>query len=301
VSALGNNINYQIAVMLGYPGGSQSGTLWNASVNGKTGPVLSSSSLSPSAIETALKNDIADAPESNINVNDPAGNSISQVHGEFGTLSLMNALDTNLAAIRKQGFFRTNAALAVIFAANEADNCFIGSDDDDQVEQGWKVDFCNGASGKTPLTEQTVVNAVSSLQGTNPYLFGFIGYQTYPLTSGGQQIDEEERGDGYLDIATLTSGVVANMDPGSMDVGSNQQSQIIATGLANVGALAKSKLMLTTTFMLDPGAVSSTITVYINGVLQTSAQWTYDAGTNSVTIPGVASQDAVMINYFVLQ
>src|SRR5581483_1207997 len=77
VAALGS-INYQIGVMLGYPGGTQSGALWNS---GK-GPVLASSTLTATQIETALENDIADAPTANINVKDPAGQTISSVHGE---------------------------------------------------------------------------------------------------------------------------------------------------------------------------------------------------------------------------
>jgi hypothetical protein len=52
--------------------------------------------------------------------------------------------------------------------------------------------------------------------------------------------------------------------------------------------------------MLMAGTVASSITVYLNGTLQAQTQWSYDAGTNSVTIPGVASKDMVEIRYFVL-
>jgi hypothetical protein len=294
VAALGN-INYQIGVMLGYPGGTQSGTLWNSSKN-SGGPVLSSSSMTLAQIETALENDIAYAPTANINVVDPAGQTISSVHGEFGTLSLMNAFTaTNYAASQKAGFFRSNAALAVVFAANEADNCFIGADDDDALEATWKNDFC------AAVTAQGVVNAVKGAQGTNPYLFGFIGYETYPLTSAGAKIDEEEAGDGYVDVTNLTGGVTANLDPGNTVATSTQQATIIQNGLAGIGNLAKSKLNLTTTFMLQPNAVASSIMVYINGTFQAATQWTFDPATDSVTIPGVASKDMVEIRYYVTQ
>ncbi len=285
VTALGG-IDYQIGVVLAYPAGPSSGILFNSSSNGSAGPILASSKMSLANIQTDLGNDIALAPTANINIT-YLGVTYPSVHGEFGTLALMNALQpANLATMHRPG-----AALAVVFAANESDNCFIGADDTDTQEQAWKTDFCNG------VTAQGVITAVQGAQGANPYLFGFIGYGTDPLDSSGSTINEEEAGNGYLDIVKQTNGVLVNLDPSNTDLSPSAQTSAIQTGLGAVGTLAKSKLQLTTQFVLQPKAIASSIQVYDNGNLLPAAQWSYNASTNTVTIPGVASQDAIRILY----
>ncbi len=291
VTALGN-IDYEIGVMLAYPGGPSSGVLFNASSNGSTGPVLSSSTMSLANIQTALSNDISQAPISNISFSSNNVN-YSDVHGEFGTLALLNALQSpNLTNTRSTyNFFRPGAALAVIFAANESDNCFIDPTDTDGQEQSLKASLCGG------VTAQSVVSAVQSAQGSNPFLFGFIGYGTDPLNASGNTIDEQEAGHGYLDVVNQTQGVVGNLDPNSSTVGQSQQNQITQVALSNIGALAKSKLQLTTQFTISNKTIASSINVYVNGLLLPSNQWSYNSISFIVTIAGVQSKDVVQIKY----
>ncbi|MDB5037766.1 MAG: chromosome condensation regulator repeat protein [Bacteriovoracaceae bacterium] len=300
VAALGSGIDYQIGVMLGYPSGANSGTLFNASANGATGPVLSSSTMTIGAIQTALQNDINNAPTVNISAVDPNGDLIQDVHGEFGTLSLLNAVQNNLNSIRSDSranynFFRPGAALAIVFAANESDNCFLPANDTDTQEQTLKVQFCG--SGSNVVSVNSVEKAVQVAQNGSPYLFGFLGYGTDPLDSLGNVIDEEEAGHGYLDIVSQTSGVLANLDPGSKTVSSSVQNSIIQAGLQSVGNLANNKLQLKTVFQLNAGAIASSIQVFLNNSQLSANQFSYDATANAVTVPGVSALATVQIKY----
>jgi hypothetical protein len=102
-------VDYRIAVMNGHSAGTWSGSLYQKG----TEPLILDSELHAIA---QVKADLRKKMQN------PATEGASD-GGEMGLYSLMNGLNDNLSNMQSQGFFRNDAALAVIFVADENDIC----------------------------------------------------------------------------------------------------------------------------------------------------------------------------------
>ena len=98
--------------------------------------------------------------------------------GEFGMGSLLSGLDSaRLAESRAKGFFRTDAALAVVFVSDENDICaeypagVTPVFDPDGLEAPAKRRFCTVAAG---ITSARVLSRLRELQSGRPLVVGGI-------------------------------------------------------------------------------------------------------------------------------
>ena len=257
VAALPSDVNFQAAVLLAHgPKSSHMGNLYRYSSNDY---VLSSEVLSTSDIREQLRQNM----KYTAGDNDTDG-------GELGLYSLQQAITTNLAANRAKGFFRDDAALAVVFVADENDICSW-----DRAPNG--VTFVNDPNNKEipantkycgSLTYTGLVSELQSLQESRPLLVSGIIY-TDPDTApaGG----ENEIGYGYMEVINEANGLMIDLASGDY-----------TTGLEDIGYLAVQKLELNTEFNLSQsGFDQSSLHVEVDTV---EVPFTYNAGLNQVQL-----------------
>jgi hypothetical protein len=270
VGELPADVDYQVAVMLAHGSRSNhSGRLWSKAGHG---PVLSSKNQTLASIRSELRYLLTNV----------SGDRHSD-GGEAGLYSFSRSLDHGpLTSSRAHGFFREDAALAVVFVSDENDICAVYPEgvlpvyDPERLEPSAKARDCAG------ITPESVHAKVKELQGSRPYLFGAIVYNnhdTYP------RVGENEYGYGYLDLISLTGGVSVDM------AGSHY-----ADGLANIGSLVSTKLSLVMDFSLARQEIDvDSIQVQVDGV---STEYTYTGGTNEVHLSasGVA-RSVIDISY----
>ena len=164
VAELPTGVDYQIGVMLAH--GSKSS--WSGKLfKYNNTSIFSSQSSCVSDISTQLKNMVLHTPV------DAYGE-----QGEEGSYSLIKGLTTNLAANRTAGFFRTNAALAVVFVSDENDICapyanMTTTPGLTSAENTIRTRDCKGG-----IATGSVIAAVKSAQGDRPYLFGAVVHKT---------------------------------------------------------------------------------------------------------------------------
>ncbi|OFZ70287.1 MAG: hypothetical protein A3K03_01820 [Bdellovibrionales bacterium RIFOXYD1_FULL_44_7] len=185
--------------------------------------------------------------------------------GEEGLYSLLRGFDHGpLTSSRAKGFFREDAALAVVFVSDENDICAQYPEgvtrvyDPDRLELGAYRRDC---AGVTPVG---VLDAIKRVQGDRPYVISGIVYNnhaTYPRDG------ENEYGYGYLDLISLAHGL-------SVDMALGNYSQ----GLAAIGEMVTKKIQLQTEFSLSQTDIDvSTIEVFVDGL---PSQYSYAADTN---------------------
>jgi hypothetical protein len=262
VAQLPSNTDYQVAVMLGHGSQSKStGKIWNTS---GVQPVLSSKQMTLSAIRNGLKR----------NLTQVSSDAYSD-GGEELLYSLTRGLKgIELADSRKKGFFRQDAALAVIFITDENDICAVYPvgikpvPDPDGMEAFGKAKDCAG------ITPEAVVAQLKQVQGSRPFLLGGIVYNnksTYPKDG------ENEYAYGIIETLKLSNGV-------SVDMAGGHYSE----GLSQIGSLASIKLSLLMDFALSRNNVDpSSIEVSVDG---RPASYVYTPKVNSVHLysPGTA-------------
>ncbi len=251
VQEIPSSVDYQIAIMLAHGSLSKhSGRLWSF----KTEPVvLKSREMSVSQISASLGVSL-----SNI-VND-----VSADGGEEGLFSLGRALTPEaLAASRKQGFFRPETALAVIFVSDENDICFryppglIRVPDSENLEApAFKRDCAN-------VTPEGVLKQLQTHQNGAPLLLSGIVYTSKTTMPA---LGENEMGHGYLDIISLNKGIAVDLASASFH-----------DGLKAVGELTSERLRLLSKFPLSrkDNVDPNTLKVFIDEV-RTKAE--YSAG-----------------------
>lgn len=157
--------------------------------------------------------------------------------GEASFYSLTQMLkEPKLLEAKNSGFFRDDAALAIVFISDENDICAIYPAgvtpviDRQNNEIPAKNALCPG------LTTQSILSDAKRVKGSMPLLFSAITYSTqnYPHT------DENEYGYGYMELMALTNGLAIDMATGRF-----------AEGLSNVGTLVTIKLNLITEKILE--------------------------------------------------
>lgn len=165
--------------------------------------------------------------------------------GELGLLSLYNFLKGSQAQTLKSmdEFMRANAALMVIFVADENDICYKykpgeqPSYDERYHPKNRKAVEFNGIKGFDPIEveahkkycpalgevpERTVYEALREFKGEQPMRATGIVYTnlaTVPHEKGTDQyFDENEIGRGYLELMALTGSTAMDMALGNFDV-----------------------------------------------------------------------------------
>lgn len=254
ISQLSSTADYQIAVTLAHgPKSSRFGQLYKA---GTEPTVLRSKELSISNIRTHLEKKLTSIQTDA----DTDG-------GEAGLLSLNKAMDAvRLAEIRAaHGFFRNDAALAIVFVSDENDICAVYPAGVTRVydPEGKELPAFNNYC-KDKLNASTVYSRLLDIQGANPLLLSAIVYSNKATVV---KAGENEFAYGYSDIVGLANGKM-------VDIAAND----IPTGLADIGKAAALKMTLRTDYKLSYLNVDeSTITAEVDSV---KSKFSFDAGNN---------------------
>lgn len=270
VSKLPGDVDYQIAVMLAHGSkSSHSGRLYRY---GSHPHVLSSGTMSLSTVRDHLRYNLTRGPDDYYSDG-----------GELGLFSFYRALEgTHLSAIRDKGFFRKNAALAVVFIADENDICAAYPEgvkpvpDPEGQEAPAKKRDCKG------VTTQSVLSRVHDLVEGRPFLLAGIVYNTHATVPRG---GENEYGYGYIDLIDAARGITVDL-----------ANKDFAQGLGIIGEMMSKRLELVHEFKLAHGDVDgSSIQVTVDG---NEAAFSYDPVESSVHVeqPGQAGS-LVEISY----
>lgn len=240
VAALPANVNYRIGVMLAH--GDQS--YWSGRLYRKNnqGPlVLDSMTMPLATIRSYLQQRLTN----------PAGDYETD-GGEVGLYTVHRGLQPDrLAESQMAGFFRNDAALAVIYIADENDICsgtppgITLVPDPNNLEIPAAVTYCSNVNAGSVLTQ------LRNRQGSNPLVVsGIIYTHVATVPQGG----ENEVGYGYIEHVELGNGVL-------VDLASGNYSQ----GLATIGEVVTLSLNLITEFTLSHSPViENTINVAVD-------------------------------------
>ena len=245
LNSIPTEVDYRVGVVLGHsPRTSWSGKLYQ---KGTEPLVLDSTALTTQDIVTYL----------NQKLENPAGDNYSD-GGEMGLHSLLRALEENKEQIQAEGFFREDAALAVIFVADEQDICAQFPDgvtpvpDPQGGEDRSRDEYCVDANGNYVVSPQRVFEAIKALQADRPFVVGGVIYNnnaTMPM--GG----ENEIGYGYKETIELAGGI--SVDLASGDYGD---------GLTRLGKMAQVAVKPENEFNLKTAKVDpASIEVLVDG------------------------------------
>lgn len=273
ISQLSSTADYQIAVSLAHgPKSSRYGQLYKA---GTEPTVLRSKELSISYIRAHLVKKLTSVRTDY----DTDG-------GEAGLLSLNKAMDaTRLAEIKAaHGFFRSDAALAIVFVSDENDLCAVYPAGVTRVydPEGKEIPAFNNYC-KNKVTANSVYDRLLEVQGANPLLLSAIAYSNKATVV---KAGENEFAYGYSEIVGLGNGKM-------VDIAAND----IPTGLADIGKAAALKMTLRTDYKLSYLNVDeSTISADVDGV---KSQFSFDAGNNLLRLLSNTGKadSAVVLSY----
>ncbi len=273
IGALPSIVDYQMALLLAHGSqSSESGKLFKY----KNEPiVLSSSELTLAEIKTKLRYKL-----------DNTKTDSRTDGGEVGLYSLNRILDHGkLTAARAHGFFREDAALAIIFVADENDICATYPEgvtavpDPNRIEPVAKASYCTRRAPATviddvlitpahdeDITPELVVGKLKLLQAGRPLLVSGILYNN-PSTI--PHVDENELGYGYLETIDLANGLTVDLASGDY-----------SDGLEDIGLLATAEMTLISDFNLTNTNIDTdSIAVYVDGIPET---FTFDSEINQI-------------------
>ena len=226
INELPADVDYQIGVMQAHSSVSdQSGVLFSHN----SPVVLKSSELTKTEIRSHLRNTMY-----NTDPTDYAGDG-----GEQMLYSLNKAITENASAIKSQGFFREDSALAVVMVSDENDICALGSYPHGvtPVYDPEKKEYPAFERDCADISPESVVQNLRTLQGDRPLLVSSIVYtgEGYIPNRG-----ENEIGYGLIEAANVANGVVVDLASGDYDLGMRQ-----------IGSMVVKKLNLKTEFKLN--------------------------------------------------
>lgn len=199
--------------------------------------------------------------------------------GEVGLYSLSKSLSGDkLTLNRTDGFYRNDAALAVIFVSDENDICadypagVTPVVDPQGAEVRAKAKYCGN------ISSVSVVNQLRSFQGDRPLVVGGIVY-TDP--SSVPRDGENEYGYGYMEAIQAANGLAVNLANGQFQA-----------GLSSLGQLATIKLNLITEFKLkEPNIDPTTLKVYVDGE---AVGFSFSADRNEVHLQNAGGARSVV-------
>ena len=257
VNELPEEADYRISVMLGHGSKSKyAGKLYRSS---KHEPyVLDSEEMDLGDIQYHLKNKMTKTK----------GDSHSD-GGEEGLYSLTQGLkEENLKSSQEYGFFREDAALAVIWVA-ENDICARYPDGIEPVYDPNKIEPKAFDRDCADVTAQSVAKDLKELKGDLPLLIAGITYNDPETVPRG---GENEVGYGYLETIAINKGL-------SVDLADGDYEQ----GLADIGTLATKNLNLITRVKLNRDNIDEdSIEVWVDSI---SVPHEYLEETKEVYLP----------------
>lgn len=270
VNSLPSEVDYRIGVILGHSGNSpKSGKLFQRDDEPL---VLDSKAQSIDDILYDL----------NEKLKSPAGDGYSD-GGEMGLYSLQNALQNNLDEIREYGVFREDAALAIVFIADEQDICFDYPEDITPVRDPQRKEerahdkYCRDSDGNLTITPAGVLEKIKEVNGEKPLVLGAVIYNnknTIPF------FGENEIGYGYKELVELSGGITIDMANG--DYGD---------GLTNLGTIAQASVKPENTFNLKTSGIDlASIRVTVDG---SDVGYSYLAETNQILLDNERSPFSV--------
>ncbi len=280
ISQLPQDADYRISVMPAHSPRAKATSGYLFGYNNKT--VLTSAS-SVSSLQSDLAATLKNMPGVDVS---------GEGSDEAGLASVFTALDpAHLQANQKLGFFRSDAALAVVFIANEADVCGEQATDPHtdgdwaEAQKVFQMDCVNPA-----INPKTVLAGLKSLQASRPLLVSGVIFPDQAQQANGH---EREYGWGYAETIMAANGcLVATNCTAIIDM--NKDAAGISSGLSEIGQLMKQKLSFQYDFLLSQTAAGS-IDVQVDGV---PAKFSYDANSNMVHIdqPGLTGSK-ISISY----
>ncbi len=228
MAALPENSDLRISVMLAHSSRSAwSGALFRTQ---HVGPVLNTLNQPLGQIRSGLETLLTSGP--------------SDWYGDGGEELLYSfqkgMSPAALTVGRAQGFFRTDAALAVIFITDENDICAsypvgvtrVGDRDGLELPA-----FQRDCAGVSP---ESVIARLQELQGTRPSFVGAIAYVDEARVPVGA---ENEVGYGILETVATARGEI-------IDLGGSERDRF-ARGLEKIGGLVSRQVSLKTEFVLS--------------------------------------------------
>ncbi len=258
VNELPEEADYRIGVLLGHGSKSKySGHLYKSSHHEPI--VLDSAELSLNDIQRHLKNKLTKTK----------GDKYSD-GGEEGLFSLTQMLkENNLKCTQESGFLREDAALAVIWIADENDICARYPDGVTPVYDPNKIEPKAFQRDCANVTPESVVAGLRELKGDLPLLIAGITYNNVDTVPRG---GENEVGYGYLETIAINKGL-------SIDLANGDYEQ----GLADIGLLATKQLNLITRVKLEKDNIDKeSIEVWVDGL---AAPFEYLEDTKEVYLP----------------
>jgi hypothetical protein len=272
INQLSLDVDYRIGVMLAHGGSSYySGKLYSPSgvpkvLNSKTMSVVQVQNY----LEKTLRRPLADVDEAN---------------GEMMMFSLLKSLEsTQVSAIQSQGFYRSNAALAVVFVSDENDICyppdmygyknfpdFVPSYGNTETTAYKK--YCINKNNELLITPEKTYTKLKELKGTQPLAVGAVTHIDPSQVPPAQNGSEDSIGHGILELVKNSiNGIL-------MELAMTDYSD----GMRKIGDMVTHQLHLLTQFELG-GSVpfnEKTIAVQIDGK---QVKWEYGSTTRLVTI-----------------
>jgi hypothetical protein len=275
VSRLAPDTDYRIAVMLAHGGASYwSGRLYTGWRGGPA--VLGSDHLSVHQIQKALRERLEEA-----------GNEIDhdEANGEAGMYSVMEAVKPErLRQSQKQGFFRPDAALSIVFVTDENDLCY-------RPElNGYRAfpDYVKSRGG----LEEVAYDRYCGLAGHNPASYPNHLYSRLvtfkgdrPVTLGGiVHTDPRKVPHGGTLEDAIGHGIIELTQKSANGVLIDIASDDYAAGLTQLGDVVQTTLNVLTRFGLDgqDEIDPSSVLVDVDGRAVGSV---FDAESRSVEIP----------------
>jgi alpha-tubulin suppressor-like RCC1 family protein len=262
INQLPTEVDTQFAVLLGHGDTSSwNGTLYQ---KGSEDRVLSSSALTNAEIIQGLR----------AKMSNPATNGETD-GGEVGLYSLLKLTEgAKLQAAKDAGFFRDDAALAVVFVADEQDICaqfpegVVPVVDPQGKEDSSFQKYCVDNEGNYLITPQMISERIESISGDQPHVVGGVIYtnnNTMPV--GG----ENEIGYGYKETVEISGGINIDLANGNYN-----------NGLTNLGRMATVSIRPANDFNLSVANVDvDSIQAFVNN---SPAAFSYDAEVNQVRL-----------------
>jgi alpha-tubulin suppressor-like RCC1 family protein len=195
--------------------------------------------------------------------------------GEVGLYSLVKSFDeTEFAFNQSHDFYREDAALSVLFIADEQDICaeypagVIPVVDPQKLEEKAYQKYCLDQNGENKFSAEKVFNVLKNKKGDQPVFVNGIVYnnlQTIP------HVGENELAYGILELIEYARGQ-------SIDLVGRKYEK----GLAKLGHKANSALSALQSFTLQTNKVDpATIEVFVKN---NKVEFTYDAELNLVSL-----------------
>jgi hypothetical protein len=265
VAALPADTDFRVAAILAHGSTSPyAGRLYSSSH--QEPEVLDSKAMSQDQIRSGLRAKLVEAK----------GDRGSD-GGEMGMFTILEALKTkNLKLSQSLGFFRNDAALAVVFVADENDICaaypkgVAPVPDPNGQEPLVKTRDCKS------VTAQHVYSSLKNLKRGMPITMAAIVYTPESIIRLDDKGDawsmENEIGYGYLDLVRLSNGLAIDITKGQ-----------IAERLSSIGKLAALKLSVRLEFPLAHRKINpKSIEVKVDG--QQSSEFRFVPETNQVNL-----------------